>query len=61
MGGMGGFHNFHVTWSQEPDGTYSKIKVQWRKGNSYRIEEIEVLESGVSEREYFRRKLANKL
>lgn len=52
-------YRYTVTWHREDDGTYSKMKV-WYK-DVYKIWNWETLETNVSQEEYFRRKLANKL
>ena len=60
MGGAGEAWNETVTkWYREDDGTYSKIRTEFT--SSRRIHDVDILEEGVSEKEYFKRKLANKL
>ncbi len=54
-----GWNRTVIDWYREDDGTYTKIRTDFTP--SRRIADVDILEEGVSEKEYFKRKLANKL
>jgi hypothetical protein len=49
----------YIFWHKEDDGTYSKYAIIYLKNNTMR--NVSVYESNVTEKEYFKRKLANEL